>query len=253
MQVITDDLLTHYERAGMPKVSNTVLILPGWADTSKSWLTLQKALSAHYDVIVLDIPGFGGSQAPPAAWGLLEYVDFIEHFLRKIEVMELAAVIGHSNGGAMAIRAIGSGKIKPHKLVLLASAGIRGGEQGRKLGLKVLAKSGKVLTRPLPHSVREKLRGRLYGAAGSDLLVAEHMQDTFKRIVADDVQADAARVSVPTLLIYGSADTATPDAFGRTFAGLIKKSRLEILPGAGHFLHIDKTAELVQKIQEFLA
>jgi pimeloyl-ACP methyl ester carboxylesterase len=253
MQVITDNLMTHYERSGTPNGRNTVLILPGWADTSKSWLAVQKLLSRDFDVIILDIPGFGGSQKPAEDWGLEEYVTFIANFLKKIAAPDLLAVIGHSNGGAMAIKAVGGGTIQPQKLVLLASAGIRGTQAGRNFGLKLLAKSGKALTRPLPESMRKKLRANLYSAAGSDMLVAEHMQETFKKVVGTDVRSDARTVTVPTLLIYGSKDMDAPVAYGRTFSELIKQSRLIVLPDTGHFLQLEKPQEITQSIQEFLA
>jgi hypothetical protein len=81
MQIIVDSLLTHFERAGH---GHAVLILPGWADTSKSWTAVQKKLSEKYDVIVLDLPGFGGSQRSDESWNLDNYAEFISHFLSKL-------------------------------------------------------------------------------------------------------------------------------------------------------------------------
>ena len=249
MQIIVDGLLTHYERAGKGPI---VVILPGWADTSRSWLAMQKELSGSYDVVVLDIPGFGGSQAPNIAWSLDDYTDFISHFLEKTGSTDLYAVIGHSNGGAMAIRGIGSAKFAPRKLVLLASAGIRAGQSGRRGLLKIVAKAGKVLSTPLPATLKSRLRARLYHTVGSDMLVAGHMQETFKKVVADDVQAEAVRVTVPTLLIYGDSDNDTPLKYGEAFHRLIKGSTLEVIPGAGHFLHTENASQVGRIAKEFL-
>ncbi|MDB5181835.1 MAG: MhpC4 [Candidatus Saccharibacteria bacterium] len=249
MQVITDGLMTHYERAGKGRL---ILILPGWADTSSSWLPIQKALSATYDVVVLDEPGFGRSQAPHEAWGLDGYTEFIGHFLDKIGAVDLHAVIGHSNGGALAIRGLSRQKFTASKLILVASAGIRSGGSGRKNAFRILAKVGKIASVPLPSSVKHKLRSKLYTSIGSDMLVAEHMQETFKKIVTDDVQADAASLKVSTLLIYGDKDTSTPVEFGSAFNNLIQDSNLEVIDGAGHFLHVENKDRLVKSIQGFL-
>lgn len=249
MQVITDGLLTHYVRSGKGRI---ILILPGWADTSVSWLPVQKALSASYDVVVLDLPGFGNSQAPQSEWGLNEYADFISHFLDKIYVKDLFAVIGHSNGGAIAIRGLSGGKMAASRLILVASAGIRSATPGRRNALKLIAKTGKLLTTPLPKRLKQKLRLRLYSSVGSDMLVAEHMQETFKKVVTDDVQSDAARITIPTLLIYGDADMSTPLRFGQIFNQAIKGSRLELFAGAGHFIHIENKNHLVKSMQDFL-
>jgi pimeloyl-ACP methyl ester carboxylesterase len=249
MQIIVDGLLTHYERTGKGR---KILILPGWADTSVSWILVQKALSSHYDVLVMDIPGFGGSQPSAEAWGLNEYSSFIASFLEKLGIGDLYAVIGHSNGGAMAIRALGTDRMQSQKLVLVASAGIRAERQGRKGMLHLMTKTGKVLSKPLPKTVKQKLRSKLYSSIGSDMLVAEHMQETFKRIVSDDVQADAPNITIPTLLIYGDKDDETPVRYGETLYKLIQNSDLQVLPSADHFVHVHESARLSERIAEFL-
>lgn len=250
MQIIVDGMLAHYERSGK---GPTILILPGWADTSRSWKSLQTELSKSYDVLVLDMPGFGGSQPPTAAWGLSDYADFVQKFVQKLQPPRLHAIVGHSNGGSIAIKLLSGRQIQADRLALLASAGIREGQKGRKGVLYLVAKAGKIVTAPLPRSVRSRLRVQLYQQAGSDLLVAEHMQDTFKKIVSEDMQALAPGISLPTLLLYGTLDKETPVAYGERYASLIPQSRLEILPGAGHFMHVDDTAAVYDKLKDFLA
>jgi pimeloyl-ACP methyl ester carboxylesterase len=84
------------------------------------------------------------------------------------------------------------------------------------------------------------------------MLVAEHMQETFKKVVEDDVQADASHINVPTLLIYGEKDQEAPVWYGEQFHQLITDSTLEVLPGAGHFVHLDRPKEVIKSILEFL-
>jgi pimeloyl-ACP methyl ester carboxylesterase len=160
--------------------------------------------------------------------------------------------VAHSNGGALAIRGLASGELEAEKLVLLASSGIRNVYKGRNRSLRILAKTGKVLTMPLPASVKKKLRSEVYKTIGSDMLVAEHMQETFKRVVTDDVQADAARLTLPVLLIYGEQDESTPIWYGEQFHQLMPDSRLQILPDAGHFVHTDRPDDVEKAIREFL-
>jgi len=249
MQVIVDGLLTTYERSGRGKM---VVLLHGWGDRAAGLRTVQTALAKQYDVIAPDLPGFGGTQAPKDVWDLNKYIQFVDHFLTKIGCREVYAFVGHSNGGAMAVRGVGQGMLKADRLVLLASAGVRGEYQGRNRALRYITKAGKALTMPLPASVKRKLRRKVYDAVGSDMLVAEHLQETFKRVVTDDVRADAPKVAVPTLLLYGEADRATPVRYGEWFHELIEGSTLEVLPGAGHFVHLDRPHEVMRAIEEFL-
>ena len=248
MQVVVNSLLTQYERAGKGK---TVLLLHGWGDSSKGWAAFQAELAKAYDVIAVDLPGFGGTAAPEGAWGLDDYAAFVRDFLKKIRV-EAYAVVAHSNGGAIAIRGLASDVLHTERLVLLDSAGIRNVYKGRTKVLRMLTKTGKLLTMPLPHNVKKRLRRKVYKTVGSDMLVVERLQDTFKKVVTDDVQADAAKLDLPTLLIYGEDDMATPLYYARILHSLINGSTLETVAGAGHFVHLDKPEVVRKLVEDFL-
>lgn len=247
--VIVNDLMVTYERSGKGPV---VVLLHGWGDSSHTFAQLCTALSSTRETIVVDLPGFGGTQAPPRPWGLSDYADFLGNFTKKIGVASVFAYVGHSNGGAIAIRGLAKGSITSEKLVLLASAGIRSENKTRTKSLRLLGRSAKLLTKPLPSSMQKKLKKRAYKAIGSDLFVAEHLQETFVKIVADDVRADAARLKLPTLLLYGEQDTATPIAWGRKLAANITGSKFESVASAGHFVHHDQAQRVNDVVREFL-
>lgn len=228
-----------------------MVILHGWGDAAASWDGLAKTLAAHWYVVVPDLPGFGASEAPKGVWGLDEYAQFVADLTTKIN-LHPTAIIGHSNGGAIAIRGLATGKLSADKLVLLASAGIRSTGQGKKSALRLLTKTGKIITMPLPSSVKKRLRSKLYTSVGSDMLFAEHLQETFKKVVGQDVQADAAQISVPSLLMYGEQDTATPVTYGEQYHQLISGSSLVIVPGAAHFIQLDAPSVVAKTIEEFL-
>jgi pimeloyl-ACP methyl ester carboxylesterase len=249
MQVVVDSLLTKYDVQGSGKL---VVLLHGWGDNVAGLKDLQQALAKDYTVLALDLPGFGGTQPPTQAWGLNDYAQFVEHFLRKVRKHEVWAFVGHSNGGAIAIRGLGQGWLQSERLVLMASAGIRGTYKGRLKAIRLVTKAGKALSSPLPKSVKQRLRKTVYSTVGSDMLVAEHLQETFKKVVTDDVRADAAALTQPTLLLYGEADQATPLWYGEQYHELIRTSTLEVLPGVGHFVHIERPHEVVRAIREFL-
>jgi pimeloyl-ACP methyl ester carboxylesterase len=248
MQVVVNDLIVSYNRAG--KGSKTILCVHGWADTSETFTGLTKQFG-EYTFISVDLPGFGGTAAPPTAWTLDDYAHFIAAFIHKLE-LKVDVLIAHSNGGAIAIRALALKSIHINKLVLIASSGIRRPNSFRLQALKILAKSGKFVLHLSPPKTRTKLRRKLYKKIGSDYLEAEHMQDTFKNIVAQDVLDDARLIKAPTVLIYGDRDLSTPPAYGALLSDAIEVSKLHVIEGAGHFVHIDDTAETVKIIQEFL-
>ena len=247
MQVIVNSLLTSYQDTGKGK---TLLVLHGWGDSAAGLRPFIMALSKIGRVVAVDLPGFGGTQAPWADWSLNDYADFLQAFIAKTG-LKVDVIIGHSNGGAIAIRAIARG-VETKRLVLVASAGIRSEYKGRKKALRLAAKTGKIVMTPLPASIQKKLRRLLYTTIGSDLLVAEHLQGTFKLVVEDDVQADATKVYVPTLLIYGDKDVSAPLRYGKKLQAAIKGSKLIVIPGGEHMLPTDNTSQVVGDIKDFL-
>lgn len=250
MQVVVQSLLTNYQRQGSG--TQTVVLLHGWGDSAAGLAQLQHVLSKGYTVIAVDLPGFGGTQAPETAWGLDDYACFIAAFLEKIKAGPVWCLIGHSNGGAIAIRGLGKGILQAERLALLASAGVRGSYKGRIKVIRYATKLGKALTIPLPKTVKNKLRKKVYSTVGSDMLVAEHLQATFKKVITDDVRADAAKLDLPVLLIYGEDDQQTPVAYGEALYQAIPHATLEILPHAGHFVHRDRAADVQRLLVEFL-
>ncbi|MEO6761494.1 MAG: alpha/beta hydrolase [Candidatus Saccharimonadales bacterium] len=248
MQVVVDSLITNYHRTGKGR---QVLILHGWGDNSAGWQTFANNLAANFEIITLDLPGFGNTQAPRDDWGITEYAVFVAAFLDKVN-LELYAILGHSNGGAIAIRGISNNSLRAKKLVLLASAGIRGEFNGRYRILRVITKTGKLLVSPLPKAAKKTLQHKVYRTIGSDMLVAEHLQGTFKKVIADDVRIDAQSIKLPTLLIYGQTDSQTPVRYGQLFHNAIAGSKLHIIPEADHFLHLTHGSQVLNLIKEFL-
>ena len=249
MHIIVDNLLTTYYQSGEGRV---VVLLHGWGDQAKGLDVISRALDSKFMIIAVDLPGFGGSQPPNKAWRLDDYAKFIAKFLEKIKVQSVYAFVAHSNGGAIAIRGLSKGTLSSGRLVLLASSGIRNQYKGRNKALRVIAKTGKLIATPLPASVKSKLRSSMYKRIGSDMLVAEHLQETFKGIITDDVQADAATLTLPTLLIYGTKDLSTPMRYGELFNKLILGSKLKLIESAGHFVYLDKPQAVINSVKEFL-
>lgn len=241
--------MTNYQLTGQGKL---IFLLHGWGDSSKGLADLSQALAKNYRVLSVDLPGFGGTQNPKEVWGLDNYSEFIASCFTKLDLKQPYAVIGHSNGGAVAVRALGLKKLQPKRLVLLAASGIRTKQKSRRLILNIIAKTGNIATIWMPERYRKALRQSLYATAGSDMLVAPELEETFKKTVRQDVQNDAANLDLPTLIINGTEDKAVPVQDGQQYKRLIKDSKLEIIDGAGHFVHQDEAQKVEGLIQEFL-
>jgi pimeloyl-ACP methyl ester carboxylesterase len=248
MQVIINNLAVSYLQQGKGR---HVVLVHGWGDNFATFTELAERLSSDFTVTSIDLPGFGSSQPPDGIWGLHEYALLLRDFLQKLDVNP-HALVGHSNGGAVIIKAVSNGIITTEKLILLAAAGIRDQEKLRKITVKALAKVGKIGAFWLSNAKKRKLQKKLYGVVGSDMLVAPHLKETFKRTVKEDVQKDAEKISTPTLLIYGEDDKATPPFYGRIYQQLIKNSILVTIPKSGHFVHQDALSQVAREIKGFI-
>ena len=249
MKIIVDNLVTNYQKVGSGPI---VLLLHGWGDGMDTYKYIVNELKLTNTMISLDLPGFGNSETPKETFSLKLYASFVASFLSKIDSPELYAVIGHSNGGAIAIKALSTNTIKAQKLILLASSGVRNTYSSSKKMKRIIVKSLKIPTKLLPSSMQKKIKKKVYEKIGSDLFVAEHLQETFKEIITDDVTDDATRVSQPTLLIYGSDDDATPVSYGKKFNEKIRGSELVVVQKAGHFLHQTDSKEVISLIKKFM-
>ena len=250
MKVVVQNLAVEYMDEGNGPV---VLLLHGWKSDLHTFDPLISALVGSFRVIRLGLPGFGGSEVPRESWGGGEYALFVKAFIQKLGI-SVDTLIGHSFGGRITLKGVGFGELHPKKVVLIASAGLAKHKTVRNRLFGILAKLGKVLTFVFPASVRRSLRRRLYQATGSsDYLNAGVLKETSLKVIREDLSGYAKGVEVPTLLIWGEGDIATPLSDGKRLAELISGSRLEIVEGAGHFVHQERPKEVAELIKKFVS
>jgi len=72
-----------------------------------------------------------------------------------------------------------------------------------------------------------------------------------RALIGLDLTEDLPRVQVPTMVIVGTADILTPPAQARLIAKLIPGARLEVFPGGGHMLMLERAEELDRLIVDF--
>ncbi len=250
MKIIVNNLAVEYDEQGSGPV---ILLLHGWKDDLHTFDALIPLLSGSARVVRLDFPGFGGSQLPSEAWGVGEYARFVEDFCQKLRITP-EILVGHSFGGRIALKGIAEGLFHPRKLVLIGSAGLAKHRTMRALAFNALAKAGKVVLSFFPTSIQESFCRKLYQKAGSkDYLTAGALKETFLKVTQEDLSETARAIKVPTLLVWGEDDTETPLSDGKRLHGLISGSRLEVIEGAGHFVHQERPEEIAKMIKRFVS
>lgn len=251
MQQKLNSVSLGYEIEGSGDV---LVLLHGWGMDRSNFTGLVTALSKNYTVVTIDLPGFGESSKPDAKWGVQDYAECVHQFLSAQNLDQVKALIGHSFGGRVAIKAVSHDIIKPEKLILIGSAGIKHSNSYRNIAYTLVAKAGKVaFLLPGVKQFRQRARTKLYTQAGSlDYLGVGDMRQIFLRTINEDLSADAATIRIPTLLIWGSEDHEAPLADARTFHRVISNSVLKIVQGAGHFVHTEHQRKVEKWIVSFL-
>ena len=114
-------------------------------------------------------------------------------------------------------------------MLLVGCAGMKP-KRGVRYYFKVLA--FKTLKRISPSMARRNFKK----FASSDYAkLSPTMRESFKKIVNENLERCAEKVSSPCLLVFGKEDRETPLYMARKLNGKIKGSGLVIMNGCGHF------------------
>jgi pimeloyl-ACP methyl ester carboxylesterase len=229
-----------------------VLVLHGWGASIEAVYPIVTGLSPVATVHALDLPGFGQSELPREPWGVEEYQEFVAAFMDALAI-EGAAVVGHSNGGRIAIRMASTEPGRASRLVLVDSAGIRPRRTLRWYRRVGMAKVGKYAARFMG-APGERLRALLLRrAASADYEAAGPLRPTLVKLVNADLRPFMPTIGVPTLLVWGSRDTDTPLSAAHEMERLIPDAGLVVLEGAGHYSYLDQPTRFARIVSHFIA
>ena len=243
----------------------TVVLLHGLASSIYSWADVIEPLSQRFDVIAVDLPGFGEStKAPDLAFATFEPAMLA--FLDEVGVSR-AHLVGNSMGGAIALALASAHPARVDRVVILDSAGfdIKPGERPfmiRVIGSRTAAAVTEIL--PVRRAVTAAtLRYLMHDDARvSEERIAEYVapllkgglasaQSLLRSALDDGFEASLQRINAPTLVIWGRYDPWLKESHADRFLAAIRGSRKVVLD-AGHMPQEDRPQEVARLITEFL-
>lgn len=243
MQMVVDGILTNYEVLGKEN-KDSLVILHGWGRGYRDWVFVAEALSQRYEIILLDLPGFGGSMLPEkVVFGTWEYANFFEHFLEKLEVKQ-PILLGHSFGGRIGI-VLGTRPALLKKLILIDSAGI----EEKSLLTSARIEFFKAAKFVLPQAVAQALSGKI---GSKDYRSAGALRNVLKKIVSENLRPYLRKIIVPALIIWGENDEVQEIRQAKIMKREVQNSRLRIVWSAGHNPHLEKPEDLISILREEL-
>lgn len=232
-----------------------VLLLHGWGGSIQSVLPIGKKLAeAGFTAHMLDLPGFGQTKMPPTAWGVPEYTKWVLEYM-DVAGLDKVFLFGHSFGGRISLVLAADYPERVLKLALSNPAGIKLPPSLKVRFLSIVRSVGMVvLSVPGLHSLRDKLRHSLRQRfASEDYLNAGALQETFKKVVSQDLLPYARRIKASTLLFWGDLDQETPLRMGQILEREMKDAGLIVFAGAGHFAYLDKQPQFMRAVLHFFS
>lgn len=213
-----------------------VIFLHGWGCDHKIFSSFFGDFVSKFKVVSLDFPGFGESEEPDAVWGVEDYCSFLENFCSELE-LSVPSFVAHSFGGRVAILFASRNAVS--RIVLTDSAGIKP-RRGIRYHLKVYSyKLAKffILKVLKNNSAFEKFRN---GKGSSDYASASpKMKAILSKVVNEDLTSVMPSIKAPTLLFWGTEDTATPISDAVRMEKLIPDAGLVKVEGGSHFSFLE--------------
>ncbi|MBV9262039.1 MAG: alpha/beta fold hydrolase [Pseudolabrys sp.] len=218
------------------------------------------ALASRFRVTLINLPGFDGSE--PVIVPLMDaYVARIEDGFQEWKIGSDAILIGNGFGGTVAIAfALAHPEMIKRLVVSDAAAGFP--EEGRKAfavmaekvaegGLGAVAEiAAKRVYSPAylaahPEAVEERKRVLM----GIDPKAFQH---ACKILQETDLVPLLHRITVPTFVVCGEFDQATPVALNKVVAQKIPGAIYSELKGCGHCPPLEQPKEFLAAIKEFI-
>ncbi len=222
-----------------------IFILHGWTYSTEKWTNFINLLKNEgFEVFLLKIPGLTAESYE--IWNLDKYTEWLNELLEKYKGKII--LLGHSNGGRIAINYAFQHPNKLNKLILIDSAAVFHNEfpiKLKRIVFKYISLIGKKLTKS------NILRKALYKLAreGDYEKANENMKITITNLINTDLTPVFNKIKTPTLIIWGENDQITPIKDAYLINKLVDGSKLHVIKGAKHAPFFTNSDEVVKIIK----
>jgi 3-oxoadipate enol-lactonase len=250
-----DDATLFWREDGSPDGAPVVLLHALGVDHSL-WNAVVPLLPQGLRIVRPDMRGHGQSSVPPAPYKMGTLVSDAERIMDLLGLRD-AVVVGSSIGGMIA-QGLAAKRLDLVRGLCLANTAAKIGTpatwgdriaQVHAGGIAAIAEP--TLARWFPPRTRNTPAAwRIAGVLAETS--PEGYAGCAAAIAGTDFYTTTAALTLPTLVVAGSADGSTPPDLVRETAGLIRGARYEMIRGAGHLPMIDRPEEFARLLAEFL-
>jgi pimeloyl-ACP methyl ester carboxylesterase len=264
-----NDIDMYYEEHGDP-LAEPLLLIMGFAMNATSWGLQIPAFAGRYRVIAFDNRGVGRTSQPEGPYSIPQMAADAAALLDHLGI-ESAHIVGASMGGMIAqefairypsrVRGLvlacttpgGPHSVGYEEMMTASEEGLAMTDlsammtpEGIKEGMDRLF-TAEFQAHPTPAAIQMGLAGMLYPQTLTG------MKAQLTAILAHDTYDRLSKISAPTLVIAGDADTFVDARNSPILASRIAGAKLIMLPGQKHGFTAEKPDETNAAILEFLA
>jgi 3-oxoadipate enol-lactonase len=246
----------HYRLDGDP--ARPLLVLANSLGSGLAiWDEVVARLSGRLRILRYDARGHGLSFAPPAPYRIDDHVADLAGLLDRLGLGP-AVVGGISVGGQIALGLAARRPELARALVLCDTAARIGDADAWNARIAAVEAGG---CAAIAGTIMERWFTPAFRAARPDEVEGWRMMvertpaagyaGTSAALRDADLTAILAHIAVPTLVLCGSADVATPPELVAATARAIPGARFRLIEGAGHLPCVDSPEAVAGAIQEF--
>ena len=243
-----------------------VVLIHGLASSIYSWADVIGPLSKRFDVIALDLPGFGAS-SKPADLSFGDYAPTLVGLMDALGVPK-AHFVGNSMGGAVSLVMAARQPDRVDRVVIIDSAGfnLKPGERPFLATLLANRAAGTFADRlPVKRLMTRLFLRRLIQDETriTDELIDEYVSPFLSpgamvaarglllSRVDEGFVKDLGSIQAKTLVLWGRFDPWLPESHADRFVAEIKGASKVMLP-TGHMPQEEKPLEVARLIGDFL-
>jgi pimeloyl-ACP methyl ester carboxylesterase len=261
-QVTVGDLSIHYYQGG-PSDGETILMVHGFGASKDNWLRFARYFTEGYQVIALDLPGFGDSSKPYASYDVGTQVERLAAFTQALKIKKLH-LIGSSMGGHISALYAARYPEQILSVALLGNAGIDSPQKSELIERlergepnPLIVKTPQQFEQLLEFvfvevpSMPERLKRYL---AARGIANSTQNERIFAQLVSRYIPLEPIlpKIQVPTLLLWGAQDRVLHVSSIEVMRPLLQRPSVVIMQDCGHAPMLERPEETAEHYLAFL-
>lgn len=259
-----------------PKPKGTVLFLHGFPETLHAWKAISLALGSDHEIHAFDWPGFGLSSRPTVdkfSYSPRDYARILKGYIRKAGIDASNLTIYATDIGALPPLLLALENPRIAKSIIVGDFAPFNRPNYMYESLQSLkSKPSSDKTRAFMNSTRTEILENAFrrglpkaaqfevsrevkddmarGWDHGELTSADAFYHYYSHFTRDQdyFEANLARLKTPVKVVWGADDLYIKKEMGIEFAKRIN-ANLKILPGIGHYPHLQAPKETIEEIR----